>query len=142
MIEKNIKPKQSAQATPVTLFNIPLRHKYIFLALIAFVFYANSIPNKYALDDVMTIEQNTYVKRGFRGIPKILTQDSYTGYYKYLSVDKTSKGLSGGRFRPLSEIIFALEQQLFGNATILPFMFHLFNVIAYMLCVLSIYLRL
>ncbi len=121
-----------------TIFHFSLRAKYCFLAIIGFLFYLNTMPNKYALDDNLIILQNVYVKMGFAGIPKILTSDSYAGYYASAGGDMSGQ-LSGGRYRPLSEIIFATEQQLLGNSILLPWFRHLINVLAYVACIMAIY---
>ncbi len=125
--------------TPVkTFFNFPLRIKYILLVITGMVFYANSIFNKYVLDDDIAIVKNTYVQMGFAGIPKILTHDSYASYYATMDVDP-SKKFSGGRFRPLSEIIFAMGQQLLGNSVLMPYFLHLVNIFAYIACIIAIF---
>lgn len=122
----------------IALFSFTYKTKCIILCAIGFLFYANSIFNKYALDDDLTCLSNAYVQMGFAGIPKILTNDSYASYYINQGGDPTQQ-LSGGRFRPLSEIVFAIEQQLFGNSEMLPYVRHFINIIAYMACLLSIF---
>jgi len=135
--KKTIKPVNPFSVQP--LFNFSLRTKYILLAIIGFIFYANSIPNKYAFDDRGIVLDNTYVQMGISGIPKILTSDSWASYFSHMGGDPSSTQLSGGRFRPLSEIIFALEHQLFGNSALLPYFHHLVNVLAYLACILIIF---
>jgi len=133
--------KKQVKAVPVTkpaIFIFPYRTKCIILCCVCFLFYANSILNKYVLDDNITIVRNAYVQMGFKGIPKILTNDSYASYYTEMGGDP-NKQLSGGRFRPLSEIVFAIEQQLLGDSDILPYFRHLVNILAYMACVISIF---
>jgi len=120
------------------LFSFSLRTKYIFLAVIGFIFYANSSLNRYALDDNLIIVNNAYVQMGFTGIPKILTHDSYAAYFTYTGSDPTI-GLSGGRFRPLSEIVFAIEEQLFRGSAVLPYFRHLVNVLAYVSCIIVLF---
>lgn len=83
----------------------------VIIGLLAFVFYFNSFFNDYAHDDGIVIVKNEYVQEGFTGIPKILTRDAYDSYYRQLN---TSNQLSGGRYRPLSIVTFAIEQQFFG----------------------------
>src|SRR5215469_11702530 len=102
------------------IFRFSHKMKCIILCCVCFLFYANSIPNKYALDDDLTILSNAYVQMGFKGIPKILTNDSYASYYAYMG-SNPAKPLSGGRYRPLSEIIAATGQQIFGNSKLLPY---------------------
>lgn len=82
------------------------------IILIGFIFYKNSFQNEYALDDGIVIEKNTYVNEGVRGIIKILSTDAYDSYYKQMNAGQQ---LSGGRYRPLSIVTFALEQMLFGS---------------------------
>ncbi len=136
MPNKAIKSADSIQVQ--AFFNFSLRNCYILLAAIGFVFYANTLFNKYAFDDNLVIEENPYVQVGFSGIPKILTSDSYAGYFTFLGSD-LSKGLSGGRYRPLSEITFAIEQQIVGNSTLLPFIRHLVNILAYIGCLSALF---
>ncbi len=133
--------KKQVKSTPVikaVLFSFPFKTKCIILCSVCFLFYFNSIFNRYAMDDSITIERNAYVQMGFSGIPKILGNDSYASYYTSMGGDPTQQ-LSGGRFRPLSEIIFAIEQQFFGDSEILPYFRHFVNIVAYMACILSIF---
>jgi tetratricopeptide (TPR) repeat protein len=111
----------------------------LILIIIGFIFYANSFQNEYALDDGIVIEKNEYVQQGFRGIPKILKADAYESFYKQMGAGQQ---LSGGRYRPLSIVTFAIEQQLFGsNEKIKPtadvaFIRHFTNVIIYILSII------
>jgi len=105
------------------------RTQAIALAIIAFVFYANSLFNHYALDDDIVIAKNEYVQQGFSGIPKILSTDAYDSFYRSMG----SKGeLSGGRYRPLSIVTFAIEQAIFGDV---PFIRHLVSILLFVLSV-------
>ncbi len=115
------------------LFNFPVRTKYLILALLAFCFYANTLANEYTLDDEAVIQQNDYVQMGFRGIGKLLVSDSYENYYRHYN---SNQNLSGGRYRPLSLILFAVEHQLWGESA---FMRHAVNILLYMICVLSVF---
>jgi len=133
--------KKQVKTIPVAkpaLFAFTYKTKCIVLCCVCFLYYANSILNKYALDDDLTILSNAYVQMGISGIPKILTNDSYATYYTNMGGDPT-KQLSGGRYRPLSEIIFAFEQQFFGNSDMLPYFRHFVNILAYMACILAIF---
>lgn len=84
----------------------------IVLVFIALAYYINSIQNEVALDDGINIQQNNYVLKGIKGIPEILTNDTYASFYKRMNADPQ---LNGGRFRPLTTITFALEQELIGT---------------------------
>lgn len=120
----------------------------VILVIIGFVFYTNTLYNEYALDDGIVIQKNEYVQQGFRGIPKIMSTDAYDSFYKQMNARQQ---LSGGRYRPLSIVTFAVEQQFFGtkkiaqitenNGTIsdsertLAFVRHLINVVLYVFSV-------
>lgn len=116
-----------------SVFNFSSRIKYLVLFLIAFGFYANSLSNQYALDDEAVIQKNDDVQMGFRGIGKILSTDAYQNYYKRTN---SNQMLSGGRYRPLSIVLFAIEHQLWGES---PFMRHVVNVLLYCFCVLGVF---
>lgn len=81
------------------------------LILIGFVFYCNTFSHEAAFDDRMAITDNEYVQQGVAGIPDILTKDAYQSYLEHKN---GSNQLAGGRYRPLSLITFAIEQQLMG----------------------------
>ncbi len=83
----------------------------IIVGVLAFVLYVNTSKNEYALDDTIAIVKNEYVWEGFAGIPSIMTKDAFDSYYKQFN---SSNQLSGGRYRPLSQVSFAIEQQFFG----------------------------
>jgi protein O-mannosyl-transferase len=98
-----------AASKPLTIFDFKLQA--IIISVLALVFYFNSFFNEYAHDDGIVIVKNEYVLEGFAGIPKILTRDAYDSYYRQLN---TINQLSGGRYRPLSIVTFAIEQQFLG----------------------------
>jgi len=83
----------------------------IIVGILAFLLYVNTSQNEYALDDTIVIVKNEYVYEGFAGIKEILTKDAFDSYYKQFN---SSNQLSGGRYRPLSIVTFAIEQQFFG----------------------------
>ncbi len=111
----------------------------ILLAVIGLIFYANSFFNEYALDDGIVILKNEYVQDGFKGIPKILSRDAYDSFYRQMNAKQQ---LSGGRYRPLSVVTFAIEEQLFGTqgkdkrADDVAFVRHVLNVLFYILSII------
>src|ERR1051326_2828301 len=117
--KKNQQQKKSAQqftpALPTATELSPLKtfwQQSFFLIIVGFAIYFNSFNNKYALDDDIVMRLNVYVQQGFSGIGKIMTTDSYDSFFKSMG---SSGELSGGRYRPLSIVTFAIEQQLFGD---------------------------
>lgn len=94
------------------------------LAAAACLLYVNTLSNQFALDDGLVLRDNKIVLKGISGIPDILTHDSFYGAIG------DSKNLSGGRYRPLSLISYAIEISFFG---VNPFIHHLLNVLFYAL---------
>jgi len=131
-IERNTS-KVSPVKQGLSVFGFSVRIKYIFLALLAFCFYANSLSNEYALDDEAVIQKNDYVQKGIAGIGKILTSDAYDCYYKQ---NNANQHLTGGRYRPLSIALFAVEHQFFGESVTAR---HFINILLYVLCSLAIF---
>ncbi len=103
----------------------------IVLFFVAIGIYANTFNHEYVYDDIIVIQSNSVVQKGIAGIPDLLTKDSFYGY------NQGNSDLTGGRYRPLSLITFALEHELFGNNA--PFA-HIMNVLLYALtCVLLLF---
>ncbi len=99
----------SGLSFPSWLYNF--KFQAFIIVLLAFICYINTVSNEYALDDTVVIVKNEYVLEGITGISDILTKDAYYSYYRQLG---TTNQLSGGRYRPLSIVSFAIEQQFFG----------------------------
>lgn len=120
MADKNKQKKAVAKPVSKGTSKIPIKRdkpdvKWWVMAGIVFVisilFFARSINNEYALDDGIVMEKNEYVHQGISGIGSIMTKDAYDSFFKQLG----SKGqLSGGRYRPLSIVTYALEYELLG----------------------------
>ncbi len=105
---------------------------FLVLIIATFLLYGNTLNNKYALDDSIVITDNVFVKKGFEGIKDILTNDTFTGFFR------TKKDLvEGGRYRPFSLVTFAIEQELLGMN---PFISHLINLLFYALSAILFYL--
>jgi hypothetical protein len=85
---------------------------YVLLAVIGFALYINTIKNEFALDDGIIINQNEYVMEGVSGIDSILTKDAFHSFYKQMHAKEQ---LAGGRYRPLSLVSFAIEQEFIGT---------------------------
>jgi Tfp pilus assembly protein PilF len=83
----------------------------IVIGIIALVFYLPSINGEYALDDGIIIHQNDHVVKGVRGIKDIITKDAYESFYRRMCA---TDQLAGGRYRPLSAVSFAIEQEFIG----------------------------
>jgi protein O-mannosyl-transferase len=106
------------------------KHYLLVLICIAFIINANTLKHGYVLDDILVYTQNDFVKKGLRGIPDILTTDFFYGF------EKTENDLSGGRYRPLTLVMFAIEYALVGENT---FINHLINVLLFCVLIALLY---
>ena len=96
----------------------------IFAAL-GFFLYGNTLTHDFALDDAIVITDNTFTKKGLSGIWDQLTNDQFVGFY-----GEKKELVAGGRYRPLSMVIYNLQYAIAGKS---PFLGHLVNVIFYIL---------
>ena len=101
--------------------------------VLAVVLYANTLGHQFVLDDEVVLSKNQYVQQGVKGIADILSHDTLSGYGR---VGEGASLLEGGRFRPLSLIMFAL---LFSSAGAQPFIYHLACVLLYALSCVVLY---
>ena len=107
------------------------------IVILSMLIYANTLNFEHALDDDIVIFNNIFTVKGLKGIPDLINKDSFHGFFK-----KKKNLVSGGRYRPLSIISFAIENEFFGkkkkdgtylyNAQV----GHFFNLIFYGLCCL------
>lgn len=105
---------------------------YTLFFVLTFLFYGNSLKNKYSLDDEYItitnfpvkgqsyIPNNTFIKDGFKSIPKIWT--SRYAHDSEFSFD----------YRPVVTTTFAIEYGIFGQN---PFVSHLINVLLYFILI-------
>lgn len=129
-------------------------YRYIVLIVAVILAYGDTLTLKYASDDRMIIFENDYTLQGDAG--KIMTKDAFTGYF-----GEGEQLVAGGRYRPLSQLTFMLEYQVFGGSikdevglhraqqneklfsnSILPVIQHGVNVLYYILLCLLIYITL
>ncbi|MCC6372474.1 MAG: tetratricopeptide repeat protein [Bacteroidia bacterium] len=90
----------------------------LFLFLMAFALYANTIGFDYAWDDSIVITENPRVKKGISAIP-----DLFVKYHSDYKADKYG-------YRPITLCSFAIEYGLFKNT---PAVSHFMNVIYFAL---------
>ena len=88
--------------------------------IFAFLLYSNTIMHTYVMDDNSAVFKNWVVKKGVEGIPIILKTP-----YRY-----GVNFLSDNLYRPLSQIMFAIEWQLSPDN---PHLSHFFNILFYAL---------
>ncbi len=124
------------------------------IGVLAFTIYANTIGHDFVQDDAIVITENMYTTQGVAGISGLLRYDTFKGFFKVEGKDKL---VSGGRYRPLTPILFAFQWDLFkrekkdekgivqkdanGQAIIEgnPLPFHVINILFYSLCCLLVF---
>ncbi len=135
--EKN---NSSVNTSPNWLTNSRLH--YLIIGLLAFGLYANTLGHDFCQDDAIVITDNMFTKKGVEGIDGIWNKDTFYGFFKKEGKDQL---VAGGRYRPLTLVLFALEWELFsgsakkGKTTASPFGFHLVNVLLFVLLGLLLY---
>lgn len=101
-------------------------YNYFVIAVLTLLIYGQSIGYKFNMDDELVTVGNERVEKGFDGIKEILK-----GYYY-----EDDMGYKYG-YRPVSQITFAIEYQLFGEN---PHFSHFVNVALYIfICSLIFY---
>jgi len=123
-VTKNVKP-------PVVYSSINQYIIYGIIAVLTFILYSNTISHDYALDDSIVVTDNVFTQKGLAGIHDILAYDSFKGDDEFLNA------VSGGRYRPLSIVTFAIEHQYFGKN---PHISHFIEIILYALCGIFLYI--
>jgi protein O-mannosyl-transferase len=122
-VQKNEQPIPAPQSqnpnpqptNPQSLFTNTTLHK-----IIVFVFgcllYANTLGFDHAIDDAIVITDNEYTQQGLAGIGGILGADTFEGFFGARD-NKDGDGalVEGGRYRPMSLLLFAAEMQFFGK---------------------------
>ena len=121
-------PKKVAP-TPVKL-NIPdlFRNTWLqsgIIFAVAFLLYTNTLTHGFVLDDAIVITDNMFTQQGIKGISGILSNDTFFGFFKVEGKDAL---VSGGRYRPMTLVVFAMVYQLVGAS---PFVFHLLTVLLF-----------
>ncbi len=134
--KKNTPQAAKASSVPsgssATAFWSAKWHMIIIFAL-GCILYVNTLGHEYAQDDAIVIYDNMFTQDGLSGIPGILKYDTFYGFFKEAG---KAKLVSGGRYRPFTLVMFAVEWQLFGRQ---PFIGHFMNILLYALLGIMIY---
>jgi len=130
--------KQTNNITATTnLKNVVTPSSFKWHGLIVFLFgaalYLNTLSHDFTQDDAIVIYDNMYTTQGVSGIKGLFTEDTFFGFFK---VEGKAKLVSGGRYRPFTPAMFAVEYQLVGKK---PWLGHLMNVLLYGFLCLMIY---
>ena len=95
--------------------------------------YANTFSHDFAQDDAIVITDNMFTTEGVSGLGGIFRYDTFYGFFKTANKDKL---VAGGRYRPLTLAMFAIEYQVFGDN---PTAMHILNALWYGLLVVVLY---
>lgn len=114
---------QSLAALPDFFRNTLLQSGLIFA--FSFLLYANTLTHGFVLDDAIVITDNMYTTKGVEGIPGILSKETFFGFFK---VEGKETLVSGGRYRPMTLVLFAMVYQVAGAS---PFVFHLLTILLF-----------
>ena len=127
----------------------PERTLQILVFLFPCLLYFNTLSHEYTQDDAIVIYDNEFTTQGFAGIPDLLRYDTFRGFFKTEGKDKL---VAGGRYRPLTPVMFAMEWALFGPETFdnvedpalnaVQFLHHLVSVLLYGLTCLVLFVLL
>ncbi len=125
---KTIK-KQLKSEVPVSFAGIPVYRIGPLFAILGALLYFQTVSFEYTQDDAIVINENMYTTKGVDGISGLLSHDTFYGYFKD---ESKTRLVSGGRYRPLTPIMFAIEYDIAGNH---PWFSHLISAICYgLLC--------
>ena len=95
--------------------------------------YINTIFHDFTQDDAIVIYDNMYTTQGVSGLKGLFTKDTFFGFFKE---EGKAKLVSGGRYRPFTPAMFAIEYQLSGKN---PLLGHLINILLYGFLCMMIY---
>lgn len=95
---------------PLKAFFTNYKLQGLLVAICSMVIYLNTMTLHWAVDDAMVITRNTFTQRGAAGIPGIWKTDMFYGLF-----GESKNLVSGGRYRPFTMTMFALEVELFAS---------------------------
>lgn len=108
----NHKPAVGKKKGNLKKTEVLLRKDYIAAVIIIFItafgLYFSTWNYKYVLDDKIVITENVFTNKGFAGLGKIFSEESFTGFFQ-----QQKDLVAGSRYRPLSIATFAIEREFF-----------------------------
>jgi len=122
-------PKTKKNTTDSLFSGLPLHRIGPYLAILGTILYLQTVAFDYTQDDAIVINENMFTKQGISGIPGIFGHDTFFGYFKD---ENKLRLVAGGRYRPLTPAMFAIEYTFVGAK---PWLSHFVNGLCYgMLC--------
>lgn len=108
---KTIKKQTKKDTSPGTFARVPIKWLGPILALLGTLLYIQTTGFEFTQDDAIVINDNMYTTEGIKGIGGLLSHDTFYGYFKD---ENKTRLVSGGRYRPLTPIMFAIEREIAG----------------------------
>lgn len=102
----------------------------LFLFVVSIALYVTTLNHGFTLDDALVLTENKFTQNA--DYYALLTQDTFSGF---LSESSSSDLIEGGRYRPLTLVIFAVLWQISDQ----PFIYHLINVLLFAVTVVLIF---
>ncbi len=103
-------PSKSSTSSRPLHFLTNSRWPALVIFALAFLTYANTLKHDYTQDDAIVIYDNMFVTKGLKGLPGIFSEDTFFGFFKE---EGKANLVEGGRYRPFTLAMYALEVQLF-----------------------------
>ena len=130
MSQPKVKGKKKQKVKKKKQLNLPnwftnRKWQAIGIFLIGFLLYANTFTHDFAQDDAIVITDNMFTKDGINGISGIFSKDTFFGFFK---TEGKANLVAGGRYRPFTLMMFAIEYQIFGEN---PAVGHIINALLY-----------
>jgi protein O-mannosyl-transferase len=133
----NNKKQKVVSNTPKTMAENDFSDKFKWHGWLVLIFgialYVNTITHQFTQDDAIVIYDNMYTTKGISGLKGLFTKDTFFGFFKE---EGKAKLVSGGRYRPFTPAMFALEYQLVGKS---PWLGHMINILLYGFLCLMVY---
>lgn len=107
-IEKTMPKLASAQSASAWWTNT--RWQSIIIFLFSSLLYINTLSHQYAQDDAIVLYDNMFTTKGLEGISSIFQYDTFYGFFKE---EGKASLVAGGRYRPLSLVLFAMGWEFF-----------------------------
>ncbi len=127
-VTKDTKKTRKAEG-PEKLFGLPVKRLGLLVAILGALLYLQTITFDYTQDDAIVINDNMFTTQGVKGIAGLFSYDTFYGYFKDQSKTRL---VSGGRYRPLTPAMFAIEYAIAGND---PWLSHFISALCYgLLC--------
>ena len=104
------KPRTTLEKGALPALFTNTRLHCMLIMVLSFVLYGNTLQHDYTQDDAIVIYDNMFTTKGLKGIPGILKYDTFYGFFKE---EGKASLVTGGRYRPFTLMMYAMEVQLF-----------------------------